>query len=50
MEKVEKNMMQQDGKMKQYEKDIQVIFEALKQLINPPQEPRKRIGFKPDDI
>jgi hypothetical protein len=49
MEKVEKNMMQQDGKMKQYEKDIQVIFEALKQLLNPPQEPRKRIGFKPDD-
>ena len=50
MEKVEKNMMQQDGKMKQYEKDIQMIFEALKQLLNPPQEPRKRIGFKPDDI
>jgi ORF6N domain len=50
MEKVEKNMMQQDGKMKQYEKDIQIIFEALKQLLNPPQEPRKRIGFKPDDI
>jgi hypothetical protein len=50
MEKVEKNMMQQDGKMKQYEKDIQIIFEALKQLLNPPQKPRKRIGFKPDDI
>ena len=50
MDKVEKNMMQQDGKMKQYEKDIQMIFEALKQLLNPPQEPRKRIGFKPDDI
>ncbi|MCX6322890.1 MAG: ORF6N domain-containing protein [Sphingobacteriales bacterium] len=49
MEKVEKNMMQQDGKMKQYEKDIQIIFEALKQLLNPPQEPRKRIGFKPDN-
>ena len=49
IEKVEKNMMQQDGKMKQYEKDIQMIFEALKQLLNPPQEPRKRIGFKPDD-
>jgi hypothetical protein len=49
MEKVEKNMMQQDGKMKQYEKDIQIIFEALKQLLNTPQEPRKRIGFKPDN-
>ena len=30
--------------------EIRTIFEALKQLLNPPQEPRKRIGFKPDDI
>jgi phage regulator Rha-like protein len=49
MEQVEKKIMQQDGKMKQYDKDIQLIFEALKKLLNPPQEPRKRIGFKPDD-
>ena len=48
MEQVEKQLMQQDGKMKEYEKDIQMIFEALKRLLNPPQEPRKRIGFKPD--
>jgi phage regulator Rha-like protein len=26
--------------------DIHLIFEALKQLLNPPQEPRKRIGYK----
>jgi hypothetical protein len=26
--------------------DIQVIFEALKQLLTSPQEPRRRIGFK----
>ena len=50
MEKVEKNMMQQDGKMKQYEEDIQIIFEALKQLLNPPLEPRRRIGFIPDNF
>ena len=30
--------------------EIRTIFEALKQLLNPPQESRKRIGFKPDDI
>jgi phage regulator Rha-like protein len=30
--------------------EIRTIFEALKQLLNPPQAPRKRIGFKPDDI
>jgi hypothetical protein len=26
--------------------DIQLIFEYLKQLLNPPQEPRPRIGFR----
>lgn len=29
--------------------DIAMIFEALKQLLHPPEKPRKRIGFKPDD-
>jgi len=29
--------------------DIQLVFTALKQLLNPPQEPRKRIGFKTTD-
>jgi hypothetical protein len=40
-------------KLTQFEKqvvknteDIQLIFKALKQLFSPPQEPRKRIGFK----
>jgi phage regulator Rha-like protein len=34
---------------KQIEKnsdDIQLIFKALKQFLNPPQEPRKQIGYK----
>jgi hypothetical protein len=29
--------------------DIQMIFAALKQLLNPPQEPRPRIGFRRND-
>jgi hypothetical protein len=29
--------------------DIQVLFHHLKQLLAPPSEPRKRIGFKPDE-
>jgi hypothetical protein len=29
-------------------KDIATIFKALRQLLNQPQEPRKRFGFKPD--
>lgn len=47
MEQVEKKMMQQDGKMKQHDAEIQLIFQALKKLLNPPQVPRQRIGFKP---
>ena len=49
MEKIEKELMKQDGRTSKNEENIQMIFEALKQLLNPPQEPRKRIGFKPDD-
>ena len=30
--------------------DIQVVFSALKQLLDPPATPRKRIGFKQDDL
>jgi hypothetical protein len=29
-----------------HDQEIQLIFEYLKQLINPPQEPRRRIGFR----
>lgn len=32
----------------QNSEDIQVIFRALKELLNPPQSSRQRIGFKPD--
>ncbi len=39
---------QLENKVSSHDKNIQMIFEALKQLLNPPQEPRKRIGFKPD--
>jgi hypothetical protein len=30
--------------------EIQMIFDALKQLLNPPQKQRKRIGYKPDNL
>lgn len=47
LEQVEKKMLLQDGKVKQHDADIQLIFQALKKLLNPPQVPRRRIGFKP---
>jgi len=34
----------------QYDSRFTQIYNALDKLINPPQEPRKRIGFKPDNI
>jgi hypothetical protein len=40
---------QLENKVSGHDENIQMIFEALKQLLNPPQEPRKRIGFKPDN-
>ena len=32
-----------------YDMDIQAIFECLKQLLNPPQEARPRVGFRRND-
>ncbi len=42
-------MQQMEKKLTGHDEDIKLIFEALKQLLNPPQEPRKRIGFKPEN-
>jgi hypothetical protein len=39
LEQLEKQVVQNS-------EDIQMIFAALKQLLNTPQEPRERIGFK----
>lgn len=41
---------QLENKVISHDENIKSIFQALKQLLHPPQEPRKRIGFKPDDI
>lgn len=34
----------------QNSEDIEMIFTALKQLLNPPQPPRQMIGFKSEDV
>lgn len=46
MEQLEKRILQQDTKTKKHEEEIQIIFNALKQLLSPAQEPRKSIGFE----
>jgi hypothetical protein len=47
--RIEKKLLKQDGRMSKHEGDIKVIFELLKELINPPLEPRPRIGFRRKD-
>lgn len=42
-------MQSVEMKLTEHDADIKLIFEYLKKLLNPPQEPRKRIGFKPDN-
>jgi hypothetical protein len=39
LEQLEKQVVQNSG-------DIQMIFTALKQLLNPPMAPRPRVGFR----
>ena len=46
MEKLEKMMLHQNQRTNKHEEEIQLIFNALKQLLTPPQEPRKAMGFK----
>ena len=36
-----------ETKLTAHDENIKLIFGYLKKLINPPQEPRQRIGFKP---
>jgi hypothetical protein len=49
LEQMEKQLIKQGGKLKKHDEDIQLIFEYLKQLLNPSQEPRPRIGFRRKD-
>ncbi len=37
---------QLERKTTRHDEEIQIIFKYLKQLLNPPQEPRPRIGFR----
>jgi hypothetical protein len=46
MEQLEKKMLQQDEKTRKHEDEIKLIFNALKQLLHPPQAPRNPIGYK----
>jgi len=40
-------LQQMENKLTAHDDDIKLIFQYLKKLLTPPQEPRQRIGFKP---
>ena len=46
LEQLEKKLMKSDERMDKHEKEIQVIFTALKQLLNPAIPQRRRVGFR----
>lgn len=46
LEQIEKKIMKQGGKLQKHDHDIRLIFEYLKELLNPPTEPRPRVGFR----
>jgi len=46
LEQIEKAFSKQNDRQNKQEEDIQLVFTALKQLLNPPNQPRKSIGFK----
>jgi len=34
---------------KKYDKQFRVVFEAIRKLLTPPERPKRRIGFRPDN-
>ncbi len=46
LEQLEKKLLKHDERMNKHDKEIQIIFEALKQLLNPVTKQRKRIGYR----
>lgn len=45
LEQVGKKVMKHDSRLKKHEKEMQMIFKALKELLSPRGNPMRRIGF-----
>lgn len=46
LEQIEKKLMKQDELSNKHEQEIRILFEALKQLLNPEPLSRKQVGYK----
>lgn len=49
LEQLENKVGGNDKKINKHESEIQLIFKAIKQLIEKPEVPRRRIGYKSED-
>ncbi|HKR04719.1 MAG TPA: ORF6N domain-containing protein [Bacteroidia bacterium] len=46
LEQIEKKLLKHDHLHKKNEQELQAVFEALKQLLNPAPEKRNRVGYR----
>ena len=46
LEQIENKLLIQDGKIHETQDNIQLIFAYIKELLNPEQVPRKKVGYK----
>ena len=46
LEQIERKALKQDSRLNKHEKEMQIIFTALKELLNPKTEHMRKIGFK----
>ncbi len=49
LEQLENKVLRHDQSIRKHDSDIQLVFEALKKLLQQPEMPRKKIGFKKDN-
>lgn len=49
LEQIENKLNTQDNRSDKHEEEIKILFETVKQLIDPPSIPRKQIGYKRKD-
>ncbi len=49
LEQLENKVMKQDKRIRKHDSDIHLVFEALKKLLQQPEIPREKIGFKKDN-
>jgi nitrate reductase assembly molybdenum cofactor insertion protein NarJ len=45
-EELARKLAELEARLEQHDEDIRLIFEAIRQLVEAPEQPRKKIGFE----